>query len=220
MAAWWHHTAYRAIGVYIGGYNATCAQPNLTRSWVSRETAVGWHLILIYSGLQAPVNRCGCAPIRPGHAKAEGRASAADAVRRARRLGIGPGNAIYFDMEGYSTTRTNRRAVLAFLAAWTKALRAMGYVSGAHGSLDSGVNVLVSRWGSGYREPQELLYSAWDGKDTTHSHGLPPWMWEHHQRIHQYLGPHNVDVHGHTLNIDNDAVNALTGVTDRTWSSG
>jgi hypothetical protein len=216
----WRHSHYRAIGVYIGGYNRTCAQPNLTRGWVSAETAAGWRLILIYPGLQAPVNRCGCTGIKPRRAATQGQASARDAMRRARTLGIGPGSAIYFDMEGYSETRTNRKTVLKFLAAWTRTLEAGGYVSGAHGSIDAGVDVLVSRWGTGYPEPEDLLYSYWDGKDTTHSPGLPRQAWNHHQRIHQYLGPHNVDVRGHTLNIDNDDVNALVTVAGQSSASG
>lgn len=111
---------------------------------------------------------------------------------------------------GYSETRTNRKAVLAFLAAWTRTLQGHEYVSGAHGSSDADVDVLVSRWGSGYPEPDDLLYSYWDGKDTTRTPGLPRRTWNHHQRIHQYLGPHKVDVRGHRLNIDNDDVDALT----------
>lgn len=212
----WRHSSFRAIGVYIGGYNRTCAQPNLTRGWVSTETKAGWRLIFIYPGLQAPVNRCGCTGINPRKATAQGRASAQDAVRKASALGIGPGNTIFFDMEGYSETRTNKKTVLAFLAAWTKTLKSSGYVSGAHGSMDAGIDVLVSRWGTGYPEPDALLYSDWDGHDTTHTPGLPKSMWNHHQRIHQYLGPHNVDVRGRTLNIDNDDVNAVVGEADQT----
>ncbi len=57
----WGSSPYRAIGVYIGGANMACAQPNLTSGWVSQESSAGWHLIPIYVGLQAPSNSCGCA---------------------------------------------------------------------------------------------------------------------------------------------------------------
>ena len=30
----WLASPYRAIGVYVGGQNRTCAQPELTRDWV------------------------------------------------------------------------------------------------------------------------------------------------------------------------------------------
>src|ERR1044072_9010277 len=35
----WGSSPYRAIGVYIGGLNRGCSQPNLTASWVSAQTA-------------------------------------------------------------------------------------------------------------------------------------------------------------------------------------
>src|SRR5437763_3517562 len=44
----WGSSPYRGIGVYIGGANMACSQPNLTSSWVSTEVVSGWHLILIY----------------------------------------------------------------------------------------------------------------------------------------------------------------------------
>ena len=50
----WGASGYRAIGVYIGGTNMACAQPNLNSAWVSGQSAAGWHLIPIYVGLQAP----------------------------------------------------------------------------------------------------------------------------------------------------------------------
>ena len=40
----WAGSPYRAIGVYIGGLNRGCSQPNLTASWVSQHftaTTVG-----------------------------------------------------------------------------------------------------------------------------------------------------------------------------------
>src|SRR5205085_12700031 len=92
----WSGTRYHAIGIYVGGTNSACSQPNLTASWVSAESAAGWHLIPTYVGLQAP-GACGCATIKSGQAGAEGTAAANDAVSRAQVIGIGPGNPIYFD---------------------------------------------------------------------------------------------------------------------------
>ena len=51
MSKWLPH---RAVGIYIGGVNSPCSQPNLRTSWVDREIAAGWHLIPLYVGLQAP----------------------------------------------------------------------------------------------------------------------------------------------------------------------
>jgi Domain of unknown function (DUF1906) len=37
----WSQSPFRAVGVYIGGLNSACAQPNLTPGWVSGEVAAG-----------------------------------------------------------------------------------------------------------------------------------------------------------------------------------
>ena len=126
MAAW-GSSQYHAVGVYIGGTNMACAQPNLTSSWVAAETSAGWHLIPIYVGLQAPSNSCGCQAIAASNAQAEGTAAASDAINQAAAVGIGPGSPIYFDMENYSRTSTNSSAVLAFLAAWTSQLHGLDW---------------------------------------------------------------------------------------------
>src|SRR5918996_1182334 len=80
----WGESPYRAIGVYIGGENRGCAQPNLTAGWVAEQTAAGWSLIPTYVGLQAPTSSCtSCAKLSAGAAGAQGSAAAADAVNRA-----------------------------------------------------------------------------------------------------------------------------------------
>src|SRR5439155_19216758 len=137
------------IGVYIGGANSACAQPNLTRSWVAAEEAAGWHLIPTYVGLQAPSVSCGSAKIDPSRAAAEGRAAANDAVARAETLGIAAGSPIYFDMEAYGRGSSSS-TVLRFLAAWTNRLHAVGYLSGAYSSGGSGIADLAAKFGSSY----------------------------------------------------------------------
>ena len=104
MAAW-GGSPYRAIGVYIGGANRACSQPNLTPSWVAAQTEADWHLIPTYVGLQAPTSACSsCAKLTSGQATAQGVAAALDAVEEASAVAIGPGSPIYFDMEAYSQT--------------------------------------------------------------------------------------------------------------------
>src|SRR5438270_7016649 len=114
MAAWLV-SPYRAIGIYIGGTNMGCAQPNLNPAWVSQESAAGWHLIPTYVGLQAPSNSCGCAGISPRSATAQGVAAAQDAAAHAAALGLGRGNPIYTDMEYYPRFAANSSAVPAYL---------------------------------------------------------------------------------------------------------
>ena len=41
----WSSSPYRALGIYIGGVNSACSQPNLTASWVAAQVAAGWHFI-------------------------------------------------------------------------------------------------------------------------------------------------------------------------------
>ena len=53
MSAWLANSPYRAVGIYIGGADRGCSQPNLTAGWVSQQTSAGWHLIPLYAGPQA-----------------------------------------------------------------------------------------------------------------------------------------------------------------------
>ncbi|HYP55052.1 MAG TPA: glycoside hydrolase domain-containing protein, partial [Solirubrobacterales bacterium] len=46
----WKRSPYRSVGVYIGGLNRACSQPNLTANWVASQTAAGWYLIPTYVG--------------------------------------------------------------------------------------------------------------------------------------------------------------------------
>ena len=90
MAAW-TSSPYRAIGVYIGGENRACSQPNLTPCWVASQTAAGWHLIPTYVGPQAPTSSCSsCAKLSASRATAQGVAAADRRRRPGQRRGDGP----------------------------------------------------------------------------------------------------------------------------------
>ena len=205
----WSESPYRAVGVYIGGTNMACAQPNLTTAWVDAESAAGWRLIATYVGLQAPHNECGCAAISPSRASAEGAAAASDAVNRASAVGIGPGNPIYFDMENYAPGGSNSSAVLNFLAAWTAGLHAAGYKSGVYSNADSGIGDLVAAKGSGFIEPDDIWMAEWNGQRNVASPYVPGGDWNAH-RLHQYEGGHNQTFGGVTINIDSDYLNGET----------
>jgi hypothetical protein len=209
MAAW-GSSPYHSVGVYIGGTNMACAQPNLTSSWVAAETSAGWHLIPLYVGLQAPSNSCGCQAIAASNAQAEGTAAAGDAVNQAAAVGIGPGSPIYFDMENYSRTSTNSSAVLAFLAAWTSQLHGQGYAAGVYSNPGSGIADLLSRLGTGYPEPDDIWFANWNGQQTTSDPSIPSADFANHQRLHQYSGGHNETHAGVTLNIDGDYLDGAT----------
>lgn len=199
----WSASPYRGIGIYIGGVNRGCSQPNLSAAWVSAEIAAGWHLIPTYVGLQAPGNSCGCAAIQPAQAAAQGAAAADDAVAQAGAVGIGTGNPIYFDMEGYATGGSTSAAVGNFLRAWTGELHAKGYVSGVYGSVSSTISDLVAGYGTS-NEPDDVWIANWNGQATTADPAVPAADWPNHQRLHQYRGGHNETYGGATINIDND----------------
>ncbi len=206
----WGSSPYRAIGVYIGGANMACSQPNLTPAWVSQESAAGWHLIPIYVGLQAPSNSCGCAGISPSTAASQGAAAASDAMTDAQAIGLGTGNPLYLDMEAYTRTSTNTSAVLAFIQGWTQQLHAGGYASGVYSSDNSGIVDLVANYGTGYAEPDEIWIANWNNAQTTSDANVPASEWAAHQRLHQYVGAHNEKYGGVTINIDGDYVDAAT----------
>ena len=206
----WGASPYRGIGIYIGGTNMACSQPNLSATWVSQESAAGWHMIPIYVGLQSPSNSCGCAGITPATAATQGTAAAQDAVVDAQAIGMGGGNPLYFDMEGYNRTTTNTSAVLAFLEAWTAQLHASGYLSGVYSSDASGISDLVAQQGTGYVEPDELWIANWNGSQSTTDADVPPQYWAAHQRLHQYQGAHNETYGGAKINIDGDYLDSAT----------
>src|SRR5262245_47124369 len=48
MHTWWVNSPYAAIGIYLGGSDAACSQPNLTPAWLRNVAAQGWHFIPLY----------------------------------------------------------------------------------------------------------------------------------------------------------------------------
>jgi hypothetical protein len=207
----WSSSPFRAVGVYIGGVNRGCSQPNLTASWVAEQTAAGWHLIPTYVGLQAPTSSCSsCAKLGAGAASLQGGQAATDAVDEARLVGIGEGSPIYFDMEGYTRTASASGATLTFLEAWTTRLHALGYEAGVYSSSSSGIADLASRLGGIYRLPDDIWIANWNGHANALDSYVPAGAWADHQRIHQYRGGHDDTYGGVTINIDSNYVEGAT----------
>jgi len=212
MAAW-ASSPYRAVGVYIGGVNRACSQPNLTAAWVAEQVAEGWHLIPTYVGLQAPGGACSsCAPLSTSTTVAakQGAEAARDAVADAQAIGMGPGSPIYFDMEAYTRTATATRATLTFLSAWTEELHELGYTSGVYSSSASGIADLAAAIGGTYALPDDIWFANWNYRANALDSYLPSTAWPEHQRIHQYRGGHNETYGLTTINIDNNFVEGAT----------
>jgi len=208
----WKSSPYKAIGVYIGGGNRSCAQPQLTAGWVTSVTAMGWRLVPIYLGLQAPcTTRAGALKMSTTASNREAIREADDAVAKAKALGILPGSAIYNDMEHYvSTNATCRSAVLHYLSAWTEELHVQRYVSGVYVHQNSGAPDLAAVYNSSsYARPDAVWIARWDNNSS-----LTGWptvansYWAVGQRGKQYRGDHAETHGGVTLGIDNDRFDA------------
>ncbi len=208
----WAASPYRALGVYIGGVNRTCKQPELTATWVTAVSGLKWRLLPIYKGLQAP---CGGKvtdqKITPSVAVSQGRAAAGDAVAKAKALGMTGGSALYNDMEPYTATDASCRAtVLQYLSGWTKETHRLGYVAGVYAQLSSGArNLAESYTSTSYARPDALWIARYDGVPALSGWaGVPDSNWAVHQRAKQYRNSHNETYGGVTINIDNDRVDA------------
>jgi Tol biopolymer transport system component len=205
----WLSSPFRAIGIYVGGANRACSQANLSASWVSATEGLGWNLMPLYVGLQAPcTSQTNLASISATRAAAQGRNAADDAVEKAAALGLGIGSPIYFDMEAYDRTRSGcARTVERFLSAWTDKLHAQRYVSGVYGSAGSTIAELVAHVDSSYSSPDDIWFAHWNGAATTFGDPyIPDSLWAKHQRIHQYLGGHVENHGGVAINIDSSQV--------------
>jgi Domain of unknown function (DUF1906) len=202
MRAW--REDFVAANVYIGGPARACPNRLLSRAWVSAVRDMGWRLMPTYVGPQAPCSRYETRFSRDNAAWA-GRWSARDAVRRARALGLPRRTPIYFDLEAYRRRVPRcRRAVLRFLDAWTKGVRARRYVSGVYSSLGSGIADLGRA--TGISKPSTIWFAHWDDSGDVRGEDLPEDWWPGHRRIKQYRGGHVEKHGGFRLAIDSDAV--------------
>ncbi|MGW8366992.1 glycoside hydrolase domain-containing protein, partial [Streptomyces wedmorensis] len=199
MQAWKNSSPYGAVGIYVGGSERGCAQPNLTPSWVAQQASAGWKFIPLYVGVQAPDLTS---------PTSQGTASAEDAVNDMAALGFGKGSLVYYDMEHYA--KDHRSDVLAFLAAWTKRLHELGYKSGVYTSSLSGTADLAQT-SSGYPRPDVIFNARWNGVANTEDEVIPAHLWADHQRVHQYDGNETETWGGQTLQIDRDYLDVSVG---------
>ena len=206
MKAW--KAKYSAIGIYIGGQNMACDYGNLSAAWVKAVHAMGWSLLPIYVGLQAPCNSF--QKISTKTPATQGAQAADTAVGDAVSFGLGKGSPIYFDMESYNNTNAScKSTVLQFLDAWTKEIHAKGYVSGVYSSASTGITDLATTTtisGHALNQPDALWFALWDMKNNligTPYLASTKWAAD---RVKQYQGNQNVKVGSYTLNIDADWV--------------
>ena len=208
MATWWRTSPYRAIGVYIGGVNRACGDGNLSNDWVHTVNAMGWHLVPIYVGRQAPCTHQPHLRLMTPKALSNDAASAADdAASRAASFGIVRGSAIYFDLESYGRKDAACTGiVLRYLGAWTSRMHAHGYLAGVYSSAGSGITDLATVIVPGVARPDALWIARWDNGRTVQDSSVPDGAWTPHLRIKQFTGGHKEKHGGVTMNIDRDWV--------------
>jgi Domain of unknown function (DUF1906)/Fibronectin type III domain len=208
----WLASPYRSAGIYIGGSMRACPDGNLSAAWVAQVRAMGWGLLPLYVGVQAPcVNQPGLGTIPPSRAAATGTSDAVDAVSRAKLFGLNSGTPIYYDMESYNTSVAGcSNTVLTFISAWTAELHHLGYKAGAYGNTSS-LMVDMSR-SVGFVLPDDVWFASWNqlqtSSDSATYPSFPDADWSHHQRLHQYSGSLSQSWGGAALNIDANWVDA------------
>lgn len=210
LAAWRGTSPYTGVNIYFGGRNRGCAQPNLTSAWVRSAATAGWSLIPTYFGDQ-PFCVYGSKPYRytASQAAARGSADGADAVTRARALGLLRGSALYADVEHYDRSNTSCvAAVRTYVSEWTRALHRSGYLAGVYVHQDSGLRDLAGSYlSTSLARPDAVWMARWDGVATVT--GWPTasnTQWAEWQRAKQYRGDHVETWGGVSMNIDSDII--------------
>ncbi|MEU0028015.1 glycoside hydrolase domain-containing protein [Streptomyces sp. NPDC006335] len=211
----WHTGFYGAAAVYVGGKNRGCSQPNLTASWVKSVSTVGWKLIPLYVGAQPPC-QSGSNPekLTASTAASLGATDGADAVAKASALGMKAGSPIYLDMEAYDiTNKACNDAVLTYVRAFDKTLRAKTYRAGLYGFTSSSAKAIANATDK-TDLPGNLWYALWDKQNTT----TTDWpfgktQYTDHSRAHQYMVNSKETRNGYTITVDRDAWDAPVAIT-------
>jgi hypothetical protein len=219
----WAASPYRAIGVSVSGINRICPEPFLTAGWVAAVSALGWRILPLDQGLQAP-----CSSLAEDvkmswdtvAARAQGRTAAASAAGAVAAIGLAGGTAIYTDMESYPPGRACQRAVLSYLSGWTQGLHIRGFLSGVYSGNSSGTRHLSDAYFSAVYARPDVTWNAWysNSPSLTGWPGIPDSRWPEHQRVRQYT-IFRAETHGGvTLEIDNDNADAPVATVAQPWT--
>lgn len=203
LSAWWPKTPWRWFGVYVGGVEMACPQPNLDARWLEDVHAMGWQLLPIWVGPQAP---CSTFPTRfssdPAAAYQQGKDEGASARKRLVDLGFANsarGTSIVYDLEasGSSCDDANR----AFVQGWTDQLHTPpGQVAGVYGST---CGSSLQSFANGRPPPDFIWGAVYDGDPNT---GVMPCVapdaWSSGRRHKQFSDNNDETWNGLTLSID------------------
>jgi Domain of unknown function (DUF1906)/Putative peptidoglycan binding domain len=225
MEVWRQRSPYTGVGVYIAGVNRYCAdQPNLTKTWVTKQTRRGWRLLPLTVGLQPSCDTHGLPKARridpnprKGYvaARAQGRVEARSTVAASKKLGIATRSTQWFDMESFDISRTRcRESALSFLSGWTRKLNNLGYRSGVYSSAATGIRMLDDariRTPRKYTMPDQIWVGEWNGKENTRSAYIASDGWMPHKRVHQFEGGHDEAYGGVKINVDSSFMDVGRG---------
>lgn len=222
----WLRSPYRAVGVYFGGRGRGCpGQKELTPAWVASAHAMGWRLLPLFVGSQAPcVHSAAKRPYAIGSRPwSQGVREGGEAVRAARALGIGTSSPLYLDIEAFRLEDTSCAATtLSFVRGWNREVRRLGYVPGYYSSADTGIRQIEEARKAGTEDlPSVLWFARWRGVPALYSEtSLHADAWTPHARIHQYAGNVAETYGGHRVLIDRNAVDAPVARVTTTESTG
>jgi hypothetical protein len=204
MQAFWTNTPYSYWGVYIGGADRGCAQPNLTPTWVTHMLTMGWDLLPIWVGRQNP-----CTPGQAVYfsrdiltAYRQGRAEGLAAYNAWRTLSSLSSVPIDLDLEAPPTnTASCRAATRSFVNGWVTQLHlAPAQSAGVYTSVCAGY---IDDFAHIPHVPNFIDGADWDYLPSTGALScVPSYHWIYHQRHKQYRGGHNATYNHVTLNID------------------
>jgi hypothetical protein len=206
--AFWTHTPYSNIGVYIGGSAAAC--PMNSASFMTALVNMGWQIMPIWVGPQASCSSFGSRmSSNPDTAFQQGKTEAHASYLRLRSLGMSVDNTpVIYDLENYNTTNTTCvNAAKAFIRGWvTQAHVPTAQKSGVYGSTcGSG----LANFATISPAPDFIDGASWDGiKSTRTMPCISSGSWTNRQRHKQYRGDHSETWNGVTLSVDNDCSNA------------
>jgi hypothetical protein len=216
MQSWWDSSPFTSVGIYVGGANRGCAQPNLTTNWINNVLHQGWQLVPIWVGPQAPCSTLSTTKL-PGDsfgALIAGYQEALAAADRMNAFGFGWLAPVYYDMESYPRDSACIQAVQAFSNGWTYGLNGRGYLAGLYGSQCSGIVDVAAIYNTARYRLNAIWIAAWNGNSSVFGFtgGCPvsDSYWANHQRVHQFQGGHDESWGGVTINIDSNGVDGYT----------
>ncbi len=206
MKAFWTNTPYSYWGIYIGGGDRGCSQPNLTSSWVNSVIAMGWDLEPIWVGRQNPCTSGQAVyfSLTPSTALAQGKSEALAAYNAWIKLQNTPSVPITLDLEAPSTnTASCRAAAKSFVEGWVEQMHVAPAQSAGVYTSTCGGN--LADFATIAHHPDYVNGAQWDGNPSTTAFScVSSTYWTNVQRHKQYRGGHNQTENGVTLNIDSD----------------